>query len=298
MLRFVLASVLVLSLGVPHAFAQAEPQGRFEGLLIVPLAAMHTDGRGQKPVYSASVTEDGAVNGSREWRSKWFPSALPVKVIKVNKKPSYTDVELREDGATGRTVKLRFAFAGDTNAAFEALVIDAAEREAYLKRAYADLAPNMLSGTLANLPMPAQIEIMRFAETAGSGPRLREENLSGDVYMVMDLGRYAGEPNGAKPNGTASVARVINNRLLTVFKAFARPSEGAAPISGLKLEIALPRSSASTSVAETDRLQVSASVGDIRRYANGELTNQQFVETCAVMFDGNRISVPLSASTN
>jgi len=294
MLRFVLASVLVLSLGAPHAFAQEEPQGRFEGLLIVPLAAMRTDGRGQKPVYSASVTEDGAVNGSREWRSKWFPSALPVKVAKVSRKPSYTDVELREDGPTGRTVKLRFAFAGDTNAAFEGLVIDAAEREAYLTRAYGELARNMLAGTLAQLPMPAQIEMMRFAEASGSGTKLREENLSGDVYMVVDLGRYTGEPNDAKPNRTAQVTRVINDRLLTVFKAFARPSEGATPISGLKLEIALPRNGASTSVAETDRLQVSASVGDIRRYASGELTNQQFVEACAVKFDG---SAPTSTAS-
>jgi len=280
------------------ASTQEEPQGRSEGLLVLPLAAMHLDSRGQKPVYSANVTEDGAVNGSREWRSRWFPSALPVKVTKVNRRLSYTDVELREDGPTGRTVRLRFAFAGDTNAAFEGLVIEAGEREAYLKRAYGDLARNMLAGTLAKLPMPAQIEMMRFAEASGSGTRLREENLSGDVYMVVDLGRYAGDPNEAKPNRTARVARVLNDRLLTVFKAFAQASEGATPISGLKLEIALPRYSGSTSVAEMDRLQVYASVGDIRRYADGKLTNQQFVETCAVMFDGNRISVPLSASTN
>ena len=116
--------------------------------------------------------------------------------------------------------------------------------------------------------------------------------------MVMDLGRYAGETNDAKASQLARVTRVLNDRLLTVFKAFAEPSEGATPISGLKVEIALPRYTGSTSVAEMDRLQVYASVGDIRRYANGKLTNQQFVETCAVMFDGNRISVPLSASTN
>lgn len=299
MSRFVLPGVLaVIALGTPHAFAQEEPQGRYEGLFIVPLAAMHTEGRGQKPVYSASVTEDGAVNGSREWRSKWFPSTLPVKVTKVNRRPSYTDVELREDGPNARTVKLRFAFAGDTNEAFEDLVIDAAEREAYLTRAYGDLARTMLAGTLAKLPQPGQVEILRFAEGVGSGTRLREENLGGHVYLVVDLGQHAGEPNDVKPNRTARVARVFNDRLLAVFKAFAQPSEATPQIVGLKLEIALPRWSGSTSAAEMDRLQVYAPAEDIRRFAGGELTNQQFVDACAVMFDGNRISVPLSAATN
>jgi hypothetical protein len=272
---------------------------RQEGVFVVPLSALSADPRSARPVYYAEVSEDGAVNGSRDWRLKGFPSMLPVQVAKVTRKKTYTDVELREPAEAGTVVKLRFTFAGETNDVFERLVVESATKTAYLESTYAALAGDLMAGSLAKLPASTQIELVKFVDTAEISTRIREEHYQGRLYVAFDLGRHATEFDGVRMNQTARAARALNDRMLEVVKAFGSVA-GVSERHGLKLELLVPHRDAAgaSAVVRTDKLALYAPAQAIRQFAAGQIANQQFLDACAVILNGHWIHVPLSVLRN
>jgi len=51
---------------------------------------------------------------------------------------------------------------------------------------------------------------------------------------------------------------------------------------------------ASKATAKGDRLQVYAPVAAIKQFSSADITNQQFIDLCIAIVNGNRIQVSLS----
>ena len=95
------------------------------------------------------------------------------------------------------------------------------------------------------------------------------------------------------------MARLLNDRLLNVLKAFADPVRAVEAIYGVKLEIRIPHKGFLDNEAdpEYDDLMIYASAEDTKAFADFELTNQEFIDRCFVILNNNQIHVPLSGGS-
>jgi len=304
----VLGAAFVASLCLT-ATGVAQDQNHHKGLLVLPSPVM------TKPqtftiiqttlptTFSADIGRSGdrlTVNGDADWALKGFPSLVPVLVTKVSRTKDRTDVEMDRVNAGAKVgfdrFKLRFAFAGDTSAAFDRIVIQESDEDAYLARAYRALAPRMLRGTIATLPIERQIELLRFVHLSARGTRITEEIYKGKLYVVVGLGWDSTFYNRVAPNQAGRVAQVLDKRLLAILKAFA-PVDGVPVIHGLKLEldIAHPPAFAESdnTAADMDRLELYAPASDIKSFADAHISNQQLIDASEVILNKERIRVHL-----
>ncbi len=113
--------------------------------------------------------------------------------------------------------------------------------------------------------------------------------------MLVDLGRDMSVYNDLKLNQVERVAHVLNDRLLTLLKAFAAPVTGVGEIGGLKIEMIIPHKSFldQSALAKDDRLELYAPVESVAHFADDAITSQQLVEESVVLVNGNRTNVPL-----
>lgn len=308
-MRHILFAAVVL-FAATSASTQIAPQpprallvkGRIVNLK-VPLSVLAEEGRSgwdNTPIYAAHIViSDGrfTVQGVEDWQSKGFPSLIDFKIEKIGKKNGANEVELR---STTLWVKLRFRQEQDLAAAFGAVAVngpfDSPEAREYREQAYARLAKFFFTGPLAEIPSEKQQLLVRFAHVTASGTTIRSQSYKGNLYLVVDLGRDTTVYNDLKFNQSTLIAHVLNEGLLTVLKDFADPVQDVAVVKGLKIEAEIPHVDfVSGQTAKTYKLELYAPVDQIKRFSQADITNQQFIDDCIVIVDGNRIQVSLSA---
>jgi hypothetical protein len=276
--------------------------------MLIPSNLFDNDGAlmSGAPIYATLIsTVNGAtaVKGRTDWKTAGFPVMLSMKTEKVNRKKEYTEVEFRAAEGVGAAVKLRFLpDVSDIPAALAELVapgpMSGSEAQSRKDQAYAALADKFFTGPLSSLSTPQRLLLVTFAHITASGTTISSEEYRGNLYLVVDLGRDTSVYNDLQLNQSARVARVTSDKLLTILKAFAKPVEGVSAIHGLKLKFDIPHKSFldKTAASETDVLQLYAPAELIKKFADADITNQQFIDGCIVIVNDNRIQVPLSSS--
>jgi hypothetical protein len=302
--RVSIVSFVVLSVLFMESLAAQPPAGPAKGRVVTlktPLALFEPEGisMAQVAIFGATVTAvtDTAltVGGVMDWQTAGFPLATEFKVEKAGQKDGTYEVELRSKAAW---LKLRFdRSVKDVPRAFEQLVFDG-PAASYLPQAYATIAGKFFAGPLQSVPPDKQQELVRFAHITASGTQIKSQTYKENLYMVVDLGRDTNVYNDLRFSQPQLVAHVLNERLLKTLKAFANPIKDVASLHGLKLEYKIPHYSFAEKYAahKYSDLQLYAPAADIRKFADADITNQQFVDACVVIFDDNRVEVSLAAS--
>lgn len=234
-----------------------------------------------------------AVEKDLDWATAGFPSPYQFKIEKVTTRREFTEIEIR---ATTLWVKLRFdASVKNVAAAFDAVVVPDAEQ--YAPVAYRGLAAKFFTGPLQAVPEEKQLDLVRYAHVEASGIRINSQSYKDNLYLVVNLGRDTSIYNDLKFSQATLVAHLLNERLLKALKAFAGPVKDVTSLYGLKLEFEIPHQSFLDKGAVAHyRLQLFAPAEQIRKFADADITNQQFIDNCVVIVDDNRIQVSLSGS--
>jgi len=305
------AGLLFLSVVLLSSSLQAKPVLR-EGEIVtvkIPSALFERDSGWTGAVeYIATIqsTSEGVSVASHEdWKTQGFPSMVEAKVHKINenKKKNYMEVELRS-GST--RVKLRFEghHKGDSrlNEAFAEVVVAGTPKDeaakSYLDEAYRALADKFFTGELANLSEEKKKTLVVFAHVAANGTTVGSTIYKDGLYLFVDLGSDTSVYNSLQLNQSQRVAKVINDKLLAVLKAFAKPVEDVPEVYGVKLKFEVPYKSflEQTAAPEYERLEIYAPSSDVKSFAEADITSQELMDKCTVIVDDNRVQVALSES--
>ena len=223
---------------------------------------------------------------------------LDLRVEKIDRRGDRTEVELRNDLAN---VKLRFSREfRDPQVAFRQVMAKGspteAEASAYRDEAYARIAGVLFRGPLQDVLPEAQQRLLLFAHMTASGTGISHERFRDEDYLAIDLGTDDNVYNTLQLNQSQRVARIMNDRLLNVLKAFADPVREVDAIHGVKLDLRIPhRSFLDEDVPpDVDEMRVYAASDDIRAFADFEITNQEFIDRCFVIINENRVQVLLA----
>ena len=251
---------------------------------------------------SPTVTADGTSTfPGLEWKTAGFPSMWEMKIEKIDRKKEHTQIELR---SAMRYVKLRFSSSLDTvqlARGFSSLVIpgdaNSAAASAYRDEAYRVLAAAIFVDKLAAVPVEAQAALVRVAhEAAGAG--IRSQVYKDNLYLVVDLGRDTSVYNDLRFTQASVLAHVLNESLLKTLKGFAEPVKNVSQLHGIKVEFGIPHKSFLEEYARpaTYAMELYAPADLIRKFADADITTQQFVDGCVLIVDENRVEVSLTAS--
>ncbi len=316
-----IATVLVLLFVTTFTFAQTK------GDLVtlkVPLNYLEREGVRNGyyilglPIFTGAISSSGdklTVNGHTDWDTCCFPSLQEFTVDKVGKKRDknieYTEIEMinptiglrgvdRLHSAT-LVVKLRFMPPITTAQTFKQLTAigkyDSPEMQAYLDRLYDSIGKQFFKGPLIDLEDKKKRTLLRFVHMTARSTRISDETYKGNLYMVIDLNTDDIVYNDLKLNQVARVATILNERLLNTLKAFAESVKDVVELQGLKMEMQIPHKSflETSAIPQIDKLELYAPVDLIRKFAEADITNQQFIDGCTVIVNTNRIQVPLAS---
>jgi len=242
------------------------------------------------------------VNGQVGWQTMAFPPMTEhkIRMIKDNSAnkdwPSgSTTVELTLSDA----LTLRFYFPkGQAAKLFPQVFATKDEVDPYRANIYKILAAKFFDGTpLASLTDSQKHDLCMFANVTANGSKMGAVTNKDNLYLLVDIGRDTVVYNDLKLNQVQRVAKIINERLLAVLKAFTIPVKDELNIFGLKLEFLIPHKSFLDESAEpsNDKLEIYAPIDLILSFADAEITSQEFIDKCIVIVESNRISVPLAS---
>lgn len=245
-----------------------------------------------------------SVDGTSDWETLVFPSLAEYQIEKIDRKKNETEIDLRQTGPVPSRLHLIFPAnipTDDLAHAFARLVIPGPANspavDAYRTSVYRRMAKQFFTGTpMEKFSDERQLALAKFANLVAVGTTLGAETYKEKNYFVVNLGRDTAEYNDLKFSQGALVAHVVNEKLLQILKRFAVQVRDVPELQGLKLEIAVPHKSFLDQYAapKISRLQVFAPTDLITKFANADITNQQFIDGCVVILDDNRVQVSLS----
>jgi len=148
----------------------------------------------------------------------------------------------------------------------------------------------------STLPDDKRLRILAFAHMAAGSATIGSETYKDKLYLVVNLGESDTVYNELKLNQAARVAKVMNEKLLTVLKALASPIADVAGIYGLKIEFQVPHRNFlnAGTYAETDKLEAYVPADAVKKFADADITSQQLVDGSVVIVNDNRVQVGLS----
>ena len=257
-------------------------------------------------IYTIEI--DNAFIAGRKWETGSVPSLREFVLEKTEecgrmrydcKMKGFRQVELRSPAVW---LKLRFApDVSDVNSAFSEVVATGTvaqfEESDYFKaKIFAAQSPLVFSGPLSSLPNETKLRL--FKDSLNSGAEgLTSETYKGKIYLVVKMGEGDDVYNSIRLNQSARTARVVNEKLLNLLKKFGTSLPAAGDLFGLKLEEAIPfRDFTGTDPVQYDKLQVYAPSESIRKFSDADITNQQFIDSCSVLVNDNRVQVNLSTT--
>lgn len=279
------------------------------------------------PIFSADITPETIWVGE-------FPTLVELQFEKIDTgRDDYVEAELRNpevaiklrlhtDHSSVQAVFARAAVAG--GAASEATQLR-------LARVYDQIAAGVFQGGLGIVPPDLRVGLLQHVHTSFGGTstlghpplghppfRLGHATFRRDDYLVVDLGRHPNMYN-TRRHESHRVARILNQRLLNWVKETGAWLEGTG-LAGIRVELEIPHrpfvsedddAEAATVVNAADLAEAGTAVGfadvetvdrmilyvlatDARMFADFEMTNQEFVDACVIIVNGNRIAVRLA----
>ena len=301
-------SSLLAALGIVIGVSAAEAQISFEEddnvTLKLPTSVLELEGRrilNGSPIYAAEIRPGEAgvvVNRSENWMLTAFPSLIALRIDNIDEDDDFTEVELRNDAIN---VKLRFSsqFADLNNALGQTVAVgtptDTASVE-YRQQVYSLIGERVFDGPLSAVAPESRQLLLLFADATAAGTGISHEQFRGEEYLVVDLGADSNVYNTLQMNQTQRIARILNDRLLNVLKAFAEPVRDVEVVFGVKLDFEIPYRNFLDDDAEPDHdvVRLYASSDDVKAFADFEITSQEFIDRSFVIVNENRVQIPLS----
>ena len=260
-----------------------------------------------QPIYTIEI--DNSFLAARKWEQGEMPFLVEFHLEKTEdcgrmrydcKMKGYRQAELRSEGVW---VKLRFApDVSEPGAAFHDLValgtLPQFEDSDYFKtKVYAAQVPKIFVGPLSDLPDEAKWKLF-LASLHSGAERIASETYKNKPYLVMQMGETPNAYNSLRLNQSARVAKHVNESLLDLLKKFGSSLPEKGDLFGIKLEQKIlfkdfTRENDSYSI---DNLNLYAPVESIRKFDDADITNQQFIDACIVLVNGNRIQVNLASN--
>lgn len=284
------------------------PQGISKGTTVVlkiPVPALAGFREGTSSVgtliYGVEVERVLANSG---WRGQSFPVMADFVVEKINewKSPSGTKLTQIEIRNPAIWVKLRLNPAKDVGARLREVVavqnIDQFKESEYFRKEVFDvLDPQIFVGPLAGLPFKLKLALLDFVHfnkesiTAGT--------YKGKSYLSVDLGDSGDVYNSLRLDQSARVARVINEKYLSLIKTFSSVAEQAG-IEGIKLTAVIQHKSFLDQLATPtrDHLEVYVPLDRAQQFNNAEITSQQLMDASVILLNDNRIQAVLTSSAS
>lgn len=244
-------------------------------------------------VVEASTAGGLLVGGLGDWKSQGWPLMLQLTVEKVSREKNYTAVQLQHPLAQ---VNIRFDNSvKDLNAAFRevafvGLLSEFESSEYYQKDVMDKVLPKIFVGSLEALPASRKLNLLkeiRFVDAA-----LATTKYKGDTYLSVDVGGDTEIYNTIRIDQQHRLADSLNKRVLAYFKRIGRIIKFAPNVGGIRIAIRIPYKNFVTDAyvePESDRIEIYASMDAIKQFSEDDLTNQEFVDECIVLVNGNRI---------
>jgi hypothetical protein len=259
-----------------------------------------------QPIYTVDV--DSSFLAARKWEQGEIPYLQEFKLEKTEdcgrmrydcKLKGFRQVELR-----GSAVWLKIRFAPDVvnvDEAFRELVSlgsqsDFENSDFFKTKIFGAQVPKIFAGPLADLPEPTKLQLFLLSLHNGA-EQLSSETYKGKVYLVVRMGQGADIYNSIRLNQSARAGKLVNEKLLDLLKKFGSTLPDNGNLYGLKLEQQIPFKDFTheSDPISYDQLQIYAPSEFIRKFSDADITNQQFIDGCAVLLNSNRIQVNLSA---
>ena len=165
-----------------------------------------------------------------------------------------------------------------------------------LERNHSLIGERVFDGPLSAVAPESRQLLLLFAHATAAGTGISHEQFRGEEYLVVDLGADSNVYNTLQMNQTQRIARILNDRLLNVLKAFAEPVRDVEVVFGVKLDFEIPYRNFLDDDAEPDHdvVRLYASSDDVKAFADFEITSQEFIDRSFVIVNENRVQIPLS----
>jgi len=278
--------------------------------VLFPSTATKMEGRmtmAGAPIFGVSLrpANGGAIvpDGKSDWISTGFPVAWQMSFVKSTERKSQGILELEYRSYAKRVVttvlKIRMPIDADESEVLPKFMIPGDRESIPVKRAiaaaYEAIAAHVFSGDLGTIPHPAQLALLELAHDTAKGVGIAPETFKDRTYLAVDVLDDAYEYNSLKLNASQRVAHVVNNGQLSVLKAFAKPMDGVTTVFGIKVHALIHYADfVSREHVGVNDLTIYAPAELIKKFADADITNQEFIDGCTVILDGNRVKVDLS----
>jgi len=306
-----LFTLVLLHQGPLSAASKDFPQGVSKGTTVVVKVPFEFWSM-EKERYAGSEDVSGSwiyaidverVLNEPKWQTKSFPFMTEFRVEKIGEWKSpigarYTQIEIR----TGPTIwlKLRFDPSKDLDSRFREIVavegLESFKKSEYFRtRIFEPLDSEIFVGPLSTLSPKMKMALLEFVKFRMDG--ITAGTYKGKSYISIDLGEEDSVYNSLRLDQAARVARVINERLLSVIKTFSSVAEEAG-IDGVKLVTVIQYKSFLDELAapKKDKLEIYAPLDMAQQFDNAEMTSQQLMDASVILLNDNRIQAVLSSS--
>jgi hypothetical protein len=287
------ACTLVASLGMLlYASAPLQTQGmvlnkKFAVTVMLPASVLTREGTKagltRAPIYGVEIVQfpDGhpIPKDKPDWRTSGFPMLVEMKLEKLETKDGLTGVEYRSlprrDPLNGLVIKFRMARGLNAEEMLRPFLIGFApvsnEVQTHLSETYRLIASRVFTGPLASVAGPEQLALVKLAHVTAKGIGLTAESYKDNTYLAVDLEDDGNVYNTLKLNEGQRLSKVINERLLSLVKAFAVPLKTSSLIYGVKLHTVIRHEdflNKSGTDADKDDVSIYAPAELIRKFAD------------------------------
>jgi hypothetical protein len=243
-------------------------------------------------------SEGYTVGGYSNWIEKGWPSQLVLYVNKAERKKEYVQVEL--DDVNGNHIKLRFMpSVRDIDAAMGALAHSGSltnfqASDYYQKEVVDRFLPLIFKGSLAEIPREMQMQMIKGANYDLKA--IDSEVYKGRVFIVV---RAVGTDvyNTIQLNQPARTARAIEKDVLPGMKAAYNGLGQVSGLDGLKIELKVGYKNFVSEQYLTpsyDDVYIYVTKDVLKKFAEDEITSQQFVNESVVLVNGTRVDVSMT----
>jgi hypothetical protein len=283
--------------------------------VVIPASVLKPDGLKSgwnvvHPIYAVEIVR--APSGQPipkdkpDWRTSGFPMLRMVNFEKMEQKDGVTVVEYRSPETRGRgivagvVVKFKMAAGQNPEEMVRSFIIGgepgSPQVQAYLAECYQLIASRVFAGTLASVADRDRLALVGLAHVTAKGVGLSAESYKDNTYFAVDLADDGNVYNDLKLNEGQRVSQITNERLLSVIKAFAAPLRTSASIYGVKLHALVVHEDflRKGDTRSTDDISLYAPAELIRKFADADITSQEFIDGCVVIVNGNRVKVVLA----
>jgi uncharacterized protein (DUF1684 family) len=236
-----------------------------------------------------------SVNDHANWQSLGFPSLAEYRLSKIKIDGDASVLEMKPASGAGRALRLFLPAKPDF--AYGQIFATKDEIAAYRDQVYRAMSEQFFTGPLKAIPEERKLALVTFADRTAGGASMGSTTYKDNLYLAIDLGQDDSVYNELKLNQAQRVARVLNDSLLSKLKASAKEVATVDALHGIKLWYTIPHRDFAKeyAAASEDRLELYAPREQIKKFAEADITSQQFIDGCVVIVNDNRIQVPLAS---